>query len=324
MRILVADDDPINRRLLESFLVKWDYEVVLACDGNEAWNILTQKDAPKLAILDWMMPGLDGTQVCRRIRNRSSESYVYIVLLTAKFQKADIIEGLDAGADDYLSKPFDANELRARLWTGMRVLGLEKRLRAAYENLLFHAAHDSLTGGWNRVAILETLRTEVARAQRQGTALSIIMADLDHFKQVNDTYGHLAGDEVLRETARRMQICVRPYDVVGRYGGEEFLIVIPQCDFSVAPSRAEELRAAIASTPMDTSKGAVPVTVSLGVAIGGGAIPVDEESLLRNADEALYQAKHAGRNQAVIFQKDEQRCPAPGEDPSADKVLVQG
>lgn len=118
MRILVADDDPINRRLLEALLVKSNYEVVTACDGTEAWNILRQKDAPKLAILDWMMPGLSGTQICRRIRSRSDESYVYILLLTAKFQKADIIEGLDAGADDYLSKPFDANELKARLWTG--------------------------------------------------------------------------------------------------------------------------------------------------------------------------------------------------------------
>ena len=324
MRILVADDDPINRRLLEALLVKWDYEVVLACDGNEAWKILSQKDAPKLAILDWMMPGVDGTQICRRIRKRSSDSYIYILLLTAKSQKSDIIKGLDAGADDYLSKPFDANELRARLWAGMRVLGLEKRLRSAYENLLFHAAHDSLTGGWNRVAILETLRTEVARAQRQGTALSIIVADLDNFKQVNDTYGQLAGDAVLRETATRMQACLRHNDVVGRHGGEEFLIVMPQCDFSLAPSRAEELRAAISSTPMDTPKGAVPVTVSLGVAIGGGAMPIDEESLLRNADKALYQAKHAGRNQAVIFRKDEERRPASGQYPSADKVLVEG
>jgi two-component system cell cycle response regulator len=324
VKILVADDDPINRRLLEAFLVKWNYEVVLACDGNEAWNILSQKDAPKLAILDWMMPGLDGTQICRRIRNRSGESYVYVLLLTAKFQKADIIEGLDAGADDYLAKPFDANELRARLWTGLRVLGLEKRLRSAYENLLFHAAHDSLTGGWNRVAILETLRTEVARAQRQGTALSVMMADLDHFKQVNDTYGHLTGDEVLRETAKRMQACVRSYDAVGRYGGEEFLIVMPLCDVSVAPSRAEELRAAISSTPMDTPKGAVPVTVSLGVAIGEGAMSMDVESLLRNADEALYQAKQAGRNRVVVYQIDQERLPASGEHPSADKILVEG
>ncbi len=322
MKILVADDDPINRRLLETFLVKWNYEVVVACDGNEAWNILSQKDAPNLAILDWMMPGLDGTEVCRRIRNRSDESYVYILLLTAKFQKADIVEGLDAGADDYLSKPFDAKELKARLWAGNRVLGLEKRLRSAYENLLFHASHDSLTGGWNRVAILETLRTEVARAQRQGTALSIIMADLDHLKHVNDTYGHLAGDAILRETATRMQACVRPYDAVGRYGGAEFLIVVPQCDSSVAASRAEDLRAAITSTPMDTPNGAVPVTVSLGVAIGGGAISMEVESLLRTADEALYQAKIAGRNRAVVCRIEEGLLPDSGQEPCAEKVLT--
>jgi two-component system cell cycle response regulator len=324
VKILVADDDPINRRLLEKVLVKSNYEVVLASDGNEAWSILSQKDAPKLAILDWMMPGLDGPEICRRIRKGSDESYVYILLLTAKFQKGDIIEGLDAGADDYLSKPFDANELKARLRTGMRVLDLEKRLRSSYENLLFHAAHDSLTGGWNRVAILETLRTEVARAQRQGTKLGIMMADLDHFKHVNDTYGHLAGDAVLRETAKRMQACVRPYDAVGRYGGEEFLIVMPHCDVSAASSRAEDLRAAIASTPMETPEGAVPVTVSLGVAIGGRDIPMDVESLLQSADEALYQAKNAGRNQVMVCQKDKERLPASGQDPCAEKVLMEG
>ena len=222
MKILVADDDPINRRLLEMLLVKWNYKVVLARDGNEAWNILRQKDAPKIAILDWMMPGLDGTQICRRIRNRNDESYTYILLLTARYQGADIIAGLEAGADEYLAKPFARNELKARLWTGKRILGLEERLRSAYETLRFHAAHDSLTGGWNRVAILEALQAEVARAQRQGTTLGVIMADLDHFKQVNDTYGHLAGDAVLRGAVERMQACLRPYDAVGRYGERSF------------------------------------------------------------------------------------------------------
>lgn len=323
MKILVADDDPVNRHLLVSLLTKWNYDVVLACDGNEAWSLLSRHDAPKVAILDWMMPGLDGTQICHRIRNRNGESYVYIVLLTAKYQKADIIEGLEAGADDYLSKPFDANELRARLWTGIRVLELEQRLRSAYEKLLFHAAHDSLTGGWNRVAILETLRTELARAQRQGTALSVVMADLDHFKQVNDTHGHLAGDMVLRETARRMQACVRPYDAVGRYGGEEFLVVMPQCDASIAASRAEELRATVANAPMDTLEGAVPMTVSLGVAIAGGQTPMEMDALLRYADEALYQAKGAGRNRVVVSQKKLELLQASGNDLSAGKVLVE-
>ena len=323
MRILVADDDPINRRMLEAVLTKWNYEVVLASDGDEAWNILSQKDAPKLAILDWMMPGRDGTQLCRQIRNRNDDSYVYILLLTAKFQRTDIIAGLEAGADDYLTKPFDAEELKARLWTGRRVLGLEARLHSAYETLLFHAAHDALTGGWNRVAILETLRSEFARAQRQGTTLGIIMADLDHFKQVNDTYGHLAGDVVLRETVKRMQGCVRPYDAVGRYGGEEFLIVMPQCDDDAALNRAEELRAAIAGAPIDTPEGAVAITVSMGVATGGVSLPLDEASLLRTADEALYRAKNTGRNRVVAIRFDRERSPASSHDLYAEKVLLE-
>ena len=300
MKILVADDDPINRRLLQTSLARWNYEVILARDGQEAWNILQREDAPKLAILDWMMPGMDGPDICREVRKRNFKFYTYILLLTSNLRNEDIIVGLEAGADDYLTKPFEGNELKARLRTGRRILELQEQLLSATDALQFQLATDPLTGMLSRVAILETMRIELIRSEREGTTVGILMADLDHFKHVNDTYGHLAGDTVLREAAKRMRSSVRPYDAVGRYGGEEFLIVMPGCDITSATTRAEGSRIAIGKQPVDAPEGMIPVTVSLGVAVGGGAKLLDLEGLLRAADTALYDAKNKGRNQVAV------------------------
>lgn len=300
MRILIADDDPISRRVLESYLVKWDYEVVLAHDGEEAWNILQRNDSPKLAILDWMMPGMDGPQVCRELRKHIGGPYIYVLLLTGKSQNSELILGLDAGADDYLTKPFERNELKARLRTGRRILELQERLLSANDSLKVQLAHDPLTTMLSRAAILETMRTELIRSQRERTTIGIVMADVDHFKQVNDTYGHLAGDSVLREVAKRMRSSVRAYDAVGRYGGEEFLIVMPGCDISGATNQAERLRNAIRKEPVDTPDGLIAITLSLGVTVGGGVKSAELEELVRTADAALYKAKNGGRNQVVV------------------------
>ena len=299
MRIHVADDDAVNRHLLEAFLTKRGYGVVLARDGEEAWMILQQDDSPKLAILDWMMPGMDGPQVCRELRKRSEKGYVYVLMLTAKFQETDIIAGLDAGVDDYVTKPFKGTELEARLRTGRRILELQERLLSANDALQVKLDHDSLTGMMSRAAIVETLRIELIRSQRVGTTVGILIADLDHFKQVNDTYGHLAGDAVLREAARRMRCSVRPYGAVGRYGGEEFLMVLPSCDISGAMSLAERLRNAIEKESVDTPDGIIPITLSLGATVGGGAESAGLEEFLRSADAALYNAKSGGRNQVA-------------------------
>jgi two-component system, cell cycle response regulator len=300
VKILVADDDPINRRLLQTSLARWNYEVILARDGQEAWNILQREDAPKLAILDWMMPGMDGPDICREVRKRNFKFYTYILLLTSNLRNEDIIVGLEAGADDYLTKPFEGNELKARLRTGRRILELQEQLLSATAALQFQLATDPLTGLLSRVAILQTMRIELIRCEREGTTVGILMADLDHFKQINDTYGHLAGDTVLREAAKRMRSSVRAYDAVGRYGGEEFLIVMPGCDITCATTRAEGLRIAIGKQPVDAPEGMIPVTVSLGVAVGGGAKLLDLEGLLRAADTALYDAKNKGRNQVAV------------------------
>ena len=263
--VLIAEDDPIFRRILESWFKRWDYRVTAVENGLAAWDVLEKEDAPQLAILDWMMPGMDGIEVCRRIRSCHHGPYRYVLFLTAKDDKQDVVAGLEAGADDYLTKPFDVDELRARVRAGKRILDLQEALIRAKEELQFEAAHDRLTGIWNRGAILDLLKRE-ERRRRSGESLGIIMVDVDFFKKVNDTYGHLVGDAVLREVGSRLASALRSYDSVGRYGGEEFLIVVPGCDALNLRVTAERLRQKIADEPISTTAGPVPVTISLGLA----------------------------------------------------------
>jgi diguanylate cyclase (GGDEF)-like protein len=271
----------------------------MARDGNEAWKALEVADGPRLAILDWMMPGLNGVDVCRAVRAADREPYVYILLLTARTDSQDLVEGMEAGADDYLTKPFQAHELRVRLRAGRRVLELQEQLLAAREALRDQATHDGLTGLLNRCSILEILGKELSRAVRASQPLSLLMVDLDRFKQVNDTHGHLAGDAVLREAAGRMQSTVRNYDSVGRYGGEEFLIVLPGCDGARARSQAERIREAVAAPQL--SAGSLKLTVTCSIGVASRLLPAEEDAdaLLREADLALYQAKDGGRNQVA-------------------------
>jgi PleD family two-component response regulator len=205
MKVLIAEDDAISRRMLEAFRVKWGYEVVVAKEGEEGWGILQGKDAPRLAILDWMMPGKDGIDICRSLRQRKGRPYTYILLLTARGHKEDIVEGLEAGADDYITKPFDPFELRARLRAGGRILELQEQLFQAREALRNQASRDPLTDLWNHGTILNILRKELTRASRTQSPFAVAMADLDRFKAINDAYGHQAGDAVLRETSRRLR-----------------------------------------------------------------------------------------------------------------------
>jgi diguanylate cyclase (GGDEF)-like protein len=298
LKILIAEDDSVSRRLLEATLNKWGYDVIACADGGGAWRELQQPDAPSLAILDWMMPEMDGVQVCREVRKRAREPYIYLILLTAKNQKADIINGLEAGADDYIIKPFDANELRMRLRAGRRILDLQAELIFAREELREQATRDSLTRLWNRAAILEILQQELDRTKRADTPLSLLLADVDHFKRINDTYGHLAGDAVLREVARRMRTVLRPYDGIGRFGGEEFLLVLPDCDAIGAIALAERLRIAIGSEAMILAEGVIPVTLSLGVATSEAVN--ESKAFIGAADTALYRAKDSGRNRVEL------------------------
>ncbi len=300
MRVLVAEDEPTSRRLLQSSLSRWGYEVVVAQDGNEAARILLSPDAPKLAVLDWLMPGIDGAQLCRNIRGNKPEPYTYILLLTGKSGKLDVIEGLEAGADDYVCKPFDPRELKVRLRTGKRIIYLQDQLISAREALRDQATRDQLTGLWNRAAALGILTSELQRSRREGASLGIVMVDLDHFKHVNDTFGHLVGDEVLRRVAQAMSDVTRRYDSVGRLGGEEFLIVLPGCDESNAISHAERMRAAVARLEITGQAELILPKISVGVSVYNGEPLVDEFDLIQAADSALYQAKRGGRNRVEL------------------------
>ncbi|HXN72818.1 MAG TPA: diguanylate cyclase [Candidatus Acidoferrales bacterium] len=299
-KILIAEDDPVSRRLLEVFLSRWGYQVVVAASGTEALDILDRTDAPRLAVLDWMMPGLEGVQVCRKIRERKDRPYIYILLLSARTQKEDLLLGLESGADDYLTKPFDAQELRARLHVGQRILQLQDGLMVASAELFFRATHDSLTGIATRDVILDALRRESSRQQRDGGSFGIVLLDVDHFKSVNDTYGHLSGDAVLQEVVRRVSSTVRSYDTVGRYGGEEFLIVAPSSGAEGVLRLSERIRLAVEEKSISTDAGEISVTVSLGLAVSSETSPLDSKMLLTAADEALYRAKAEGRNRSEM------------------------
>ena len=294
MNILIADDDALSRKILSATLARLGHDVVAVPDGAAARDLLLAPNGPRIAILDWEMPELDGLDVCREARAHATV-YPYLILLSARDGAEDMVRGLDAGADDFLTKPFNANELRARLRSGQRVLELQASLLEAQEALRHHATTDHLTGLWNRRIILEQLDHELNRARRDHGSLSIGMVDLDHFKMVNDTWGHPAGDAVLRATAGMLKACVRQYDGVGRFGGEEFLLVLPACGLDQAPVVVERVRQCVAATGVVVGTDVIPVSVSIGLATTGTS-GFNAATLLASADEALYRAKAGGRN----------------------------
>jgi diguanylate cyclase (GGDEF)-like protein len=298
VRILLAEDDAVSRRLLQAVLQQWGYEVVVARDGAEAWAVLCETDPPSLAILDWVMPVLDGIDVCRRLRADADRPYVYTILLTGRSETSDVVEGLSAGADDYVRKPFDSNELRVRLRAGRRIIELQSVLLDAQRILEDRASHDPLTGLENRTQALEALDRELIRSKREGGVVTVLMADLDHFKDVNDGFGHMAGDAVLRESGRRIRATLRPYDIIGRYGGEEFVVVLPGCDAASVRGLADRVRASIGDEPVDTSEGVVRVTISIGTATSA-IVGTTRDELIRAADAALYRAKADGRDRVA-------------------------
>jgi two-component system, cell cycle response regulator len=299
MRVLIADDSLLSRRLLEVTLRSWGYEVIAASDGAEAWEILSGDNPPPLAVLDWMMPGFTGPELCRKVRDRAAEPYTYILLLTSRTEKDDVVEGMDSGADDYITKPFDKHELQVRLRAGSRIVDLQEQLVTAREALRVQATRDYLTQIWNRSSILAILNRELARSQREGAPVGLVLADLDHFKSINDTYGHSTGDLALQEASRRMQASIRTYDAIGRYGGEEFLIVLPGADADAVRVQAERMRMGIRGKSVPTREALLQITCSFGCASGVGG-EVSADSLIQSADDALYRAKRAGRDCSML------------------------
>jgi diguanylate cyclase (GGDEF)-like protein len=297
MQILVVEDSPVYRQLLRSHLEEWGFPFTIAKDGSQAWTLLQRPDCPRLVLLDWVLPDIDGVELCRRIRLAGSgSSYSYIILLTGKDGKKDMLEAMKAGADDYLVKPFDHLELKARLLVGRRIIGLHEELVSAKESMRHAATHDSLTGLMNRGETLDFLSRELERSRRSGKPLSIMLADVDNFKRVNDTLGHLYGDEALKEVARRLRSKLRVYDGVGRYGGEEFLMILAECDLMSALIKADDLLACVGSKPIVSSGASRTITISMGVAVSTDHTNGDIGSLLNQADRGLYAAKRKGRN----------------------------
>ena len=287
-RILLAEDSAVYRNLIKHELAG-HFDVTLVSDGQEAWEAIQQPDSPSLIVLDWMLPGMDGVDVCRNIRTHLSDRYCYVILLTARTSEEDLLLGMEAGADDFVRKPFSAPELRARLRSGARILHLNQQLLSA-------ATIDSLTQVRTRAALLAGIESELERCRRDKRPLGLIIADLDYFKTINDTAGHLAGDKVLREVAQAISQSIRSYDVVGRYGGEEFVIALPGADAEAVMRRSEEICRKIAKTSVHTEYGDIAVTVSLGATVSTPERTQTCEELLRRADQALYRAKSAGRN----------------------------
>jgi two-component system cell cycle response regulator len=288
MKILIAEDDTTSRLLFSATLKKLGHDVTAVEDGRKAWDAWRQNDYP-LLISDWMMPEIDGLELCRMVRAEYSLQYTYIILLTAMDSKGSYLEGMDAGADDFITKPFDEELLAARLRVADRILALHRKLH-------LEATYDRLTSVWNRAAIVDYLQRALQRAVRENSCIGVIVADLDHFKSINDTLGHAAGDKVLQEAARRMELALRPDDHIGRYGGEEFLIIVAGCDWNQTMMVAERIRRTINTTPAVSQAQEIQITVSLGVAMSGGGVGEDAGRLIAAADQALYRAKKAGRN----------------------------
>jgi diguanylate cyclase (GGDEF)-like protein len=294
MKILLVDDSYLERTKLGCFLSDWGFEYVAVGSGTEAVKLIESADPPDLALLGWVLPGLDGIDVLRRIRKLSQGNYIYTVMLMAKSHKQDRTKAMEAGADDYLSKPIDPAELRSRIMVGKRILELQQSLR-------FAATHDFLTTLLNRSEILATLEREVSRGARDGKPASIILADIDRLKRINDTLGNATGDEVLKEVARRLKADLRPYDLVGRHGGGTFLLILPGCNLANGCRRADDIRKLVAQEPIQTSAGTASATVSMGVTATDASRYCTPAEFLQEADVSLYAAKKNGRNRVEIF-----------------------
>ena len=300
MKALIADDDPVTRRLLDRMLRKLGYDTVLCADGSSAWEVMQGAGAPSLAIVDWLMPGMDGIELCQRIRARANVPYTYVLIVSSNADRSDIVSGMNAGADDYITKPIHPEELETRLKAGRRVLELQSALLRSREQLRDLAMRDALTGLLNRGAIVNALESEILRVEHDQHDTAVVLADLDRFKAINDRYGHLVGDHVLREAAERLSTAVRGSDYVGRYGGEEFLLILPVCPAVNAMTLTDRILERFRETPLIMGAGMLPVTISLGVAVAVAGARASANDLIREADEAMYRAKRVGGNCAVF------------------------
>lgn len=304
-RVLIVEDDPVARALLEVYLESDGYEFVSVTDGKQALELFERESFP-IVITDWLMPEMDGIELCKALRNLGSEHYTYIILLTAQVSQGNMVEGLEAGADEYIVKPIHHPELRARLKGACRILELESSLKRSLSEIRELTIRDNLTGAFNRGYMDQQLAYEIRRAYRYEHQLSVILFDIDFFKQINDTYGHQAGDEALRQCVATVNGSIRNnIDWVARYGGEEFLVVLPETDHPGCQIVAERIRRSIEACPLTYRKHNFSMTASFGaitVTPIKNLAPATVDSLLHASDTCLYQAKLEGRNRIVSRQ----------------------
>lgn len=298
--VLVAEDDTATRKIIGAWLERLGYRTILAEDGREAWEVLDREIPPKLVLLDWTMPGIDGIELCRRLRCKEHAYYPYILMMAGRRDSYDVALALESGADDYLAKPFEEADLKARLRVAKRILGLQDSLIEAREGFRIQAMKDPLTDLWSRTAFLEFLEREMNRAARSKAKTGLLFVDIDHFKKINDTYGHLAGDTVLKDVAHCLKRCVRSYDFVGRYGGEEFCIALSECSGRHLAQRAEAIRQTVAAATTKIAGAEIAVTISIGATEVWSGATTPLAISLAIADNALYRAKSAGRNCTVL------------------------
>ncbi len=303
MKVLIAEEENVSRSKLEKFLKNLDYEVISCKDGHEAWNTIQLDKRPNLLVLDWMLSGMDGVEICRKVRKLAREPYTYILLLTSKDEQEDIIEGMEAGADDYITKPFNQNELRVRLAAGERIVKLHEEILDMHNNLKRQAIHDELTGLYNRHHMSEVLEKEFSRTLRYQTELSCLLLDLDYFKEVNDTFGHAFGDMVLREFSTCLKHEARKTDIPFRYGGEEFMLLLPNTGILGAKKVADKIRDTCEMKKYQDGKKSTTATVSIGISSVKLHKLLESKELLTLADKALYSAKAEGRNRVRVYKK---------------------
>ncbi len=296
MRILVAQEDPGPLHLLETSLAGWGYRVTCATDGRKAFEVLKSLDSPRLAILDDFMPHMHGTDICREIRRSDKPPYVYILMLTSRDRKRDIIEGLRSGADDYLTKPYDPHELRARLEAGKRIVEIDQRLVLPRRLGESQQSMDPLTGVWSRKTILDAVKLQLALSFRSGSPMGLVLANIDRFREINNTFGPPAGDSVLQEVAKRFRSVLRPPDSIGRTDADEFAMLLPGCDAPTAARMAESFRARIDRRAIESPEGVIALTVSVGVMATPSQNSLDLANAWRLVSEAVSRAKSNGRD----------------------------
>ncbi len=301
MRILVADDDATSRLMLHGAVEDLGHECLVATDGDEAWKLFAEAN-PDVLVADRMMPGLDGLELCRRVRSRPAAGYTYVILATSLGAREDVRDGMEAGADDYLTKPLDPFDLETRLVAARRVTALHTQLDRYRAELDRLASTDALTGLRNRRSLEEDLRTLHARSRRYQRSYCVVMCDVDHFKAYNDRFGHPAGDEVLRAVGAALAGQIRDGDDAYRYGGEEFLLLLPEQTLESGSVAGERVRGSVEGLgiPHPGASAHGVVTVSVGVAAFNEDDPEDVEkpgaAVLAAADAVLYRAKASGRN----------------------------